>query len=329
MFDKTVVITGGNSGLGYECVKEMAASQQGWCIVIASRSQQKASEAIKKLITRLPEAKVAAVPLDLASLESVRSFARDFGTRNLPPLRALVCNAGIQVVSGTTYTQDGFETTFGVNHLGHFLLTHLLLNFFVAPARIVVVSSDTHDPLQKTGMPEPFYDTAASLAWPEKSPIRSLSIEKSATTGRRRYTTSKLCNLFFSYELSSRVQAEGLGTVQKPITVNAFNPGLMPGTGLARDYNPLQRFAWDFILPVIRPIVGPFISMHSVRESGKALARLLLDPTIESISGKYFSGMREMQSSKESYDRQKALDLWETSVKLVKLTRQETPLSIE
>ncbi len=117
--------------------------------------------------------------------------------------------------------------------------------------------------------------------------------------------------------------------MQKPITVNAFNPGLMPGTGLARDYNPLQRFAWDFILPVIRPIAGLFISMHSIRESGKALARLLLDPTIEGISGKYFSGMREMQSSKESYDRQKALDLWETSVKLVKLTRQETPLSIE
>ena len=324
MIDKTVIITGGNSGLGYECAKEMAASQQAWHIIIACRNLQKASAAVDSLIAQSPRAKIEAMPIDLTSLASVRNFARDFRTRDLPPLRALVCNAGIQVVSGTTYTQDGFETTFGVNHLGHFLLTHLLLKLFVAPARIVMVSSDTHDPLQKTGMPEPHYDSAASLACPEKS----LSDEDTGKIGRQRYTTSKLCNVYLTYELSRRLQDDGLSTIQNPISVNAFNPGLMPGTGLARDYSPLQRFAWHFILPVIRPIAGAFISINSAGKSGKALARLLLDPAVESVSGKYFSGMLEIKSSQESYDRQKAIDLWETSMKLVKLTQEETPLSI-
>jgi len=325
VFDKTVIVTGGNSGLGYECVKDLAASQQSWHIIIACRDRQKASEAIDRLMAHSPKAKIEAIPLDLASLESVRNFVKDFTSRDLPPLRGIVCNAGIQVASGMTYTQDEFETTFGVNHLGHFLLTHLLLKLLVAPARIVVVSSDTHDPLQKTGMPEPHYDSAASLARPE----RSSSSEGSGKAGRRRYTTSKLCNIYFTYELSRRLQEEGLSTAQNPITVNAFNPGMMPGTGLARDASPLLRFAWNFILPTILPIARAFASMNRVSESGKTLARLVLDPDLEGVSGKYFSGMMEIPSSKESYDRQKALDLWKTSIELAKLTPEETPLSIQ
>ncbi len=319
-----MIVTGGNSGLGYECVKELAGSQKGWHIIIACRNRQKGSEAIGRLTAQSPNAKIEAIPLDLASLESVRNFVKDFTVRDLPPLRAIVCNAGIQIASGMTYTQDGFETTFGVNHLGHFLLTHLLLKLLVAPARIVVVSSDTHDPLQKTGVPEPHYDSAASLARPEKTS----SSEGSGKAGRRRYTTSKLCNIYFTYELSRRLQEEGLSTGQNPITVNAFNPGMMPGTGLVRDVNPILRFGWNFILPAILPIARAFFSMNRVSESGKALARLVLDPEVEGVSGKYFSGMMEIPSSEESYDRPKALDLWKTSIELVKLTPEETPLSI-
>lgn len=323
MFDKTIIITGGNSGLGYECAKHIATSQQGWCIVIAGRSKQKIIEAAKRLEDITPNSQVTALPLDLASLRSVRKFVEEFAAQDLPPLRALVCNAGIQVISDTTFTEDGFETTFGVNHLGHFLLVNLLIKNLVAPARIVVVSSDTHDPAQKTGMPEPFYYNAASLALPEGDINLS---QKDSAIGKRRYTTSKLCNIYFTYELSRRLEKQRLSTNEKPITVNAFNPGLMPGTGLARDYHPIQRFAWNYVLPVIRPISKSFMRMNSVHESGQALARLILDPSLEGVSGKYYSGLKEESSSKESNDLKKAFELWESSVSMVKLAQEEAPL---
>jgi NAD(P)-dependent dehydrogenase (short-subunit alcohol dehydrogenase family) len=294
-------------------------------VVIASRSQQKTAQALNQLRALSSSARVETLPLDLGSLESIRSFVNDFKTHDFPPLRALVCNAGIQVVSGTSYTRDGFEITFGVNHLGHFLLTHLLLNSLVAPARIVMVSSDTHDPAQSTGMPEPHYLSAVDLAWPEKNTGPAKNRANANIIGRRRYTTSKLCNVLFTYELSRRLQEEGM----ESINVNAYNPGLMPGTGLARDYNPLMRFAWNVILPAIHIISKSVIPMNNASDSGKALARLLLDPTLEAVSARYFSGMKELPSSNESYDRQKALDLWRTSVDLVKLTQAETPLSID
>lgn len=325
MLDKTVIITGGNSGLGYECAKSITASGQGWCIVIAGRNKQKISEAVKQLNAIESNSQAEALTLDLASLKSIRDFVEEFSAQDFPPLQALICNAGTQVVSGTTFTEDGFETTFGVNHLGHFLLVNLLIKKLIAPARIIIVSSDTHDPTKKTRMPEPHYDEATLLAFPEKNTSDKKTAED-PTIGMRRYTTSKLCNIYFAYELSQRLEKQGLSTNQKPVTANAFNPGLMPGTGLAQDYNPFLRFAWNYILPVIRPILRFFMPINSVKDSGQALARLVLDPSLERVSGKYYSGMKEEQSSKESYDLQKASELWKTSASLVKLTKEETLL---
>lgn len=310
--DKTVIVTGGNTGLGYECAKTIATSKDNWHVVIACRNNKNAREAVKKLIAETSNEQIEEMTLDLASLTSVRNFAKKFVVRELPPLRAVVCNAAIQIVTGTTYTEDGFETTFAVNHLGHFLLVNLLLKHLVSPARIVFVSSDAHDPEQKTGMPAPNYHDAKFLAWPDKDPPAKK--ESIATIGRRRYTTSKLCKIFCTYELSRRLQAEGHSTQQNPITVNAFNPGLMPGTGLARTYSPLERFVWSYIMPILP-------NMNTTRTSGKALARLVLDPELKGVSGKYFTGFKEAISSQESYNQKKALELWETSVELVKLTR--------
>ena len=325
MFDKTVIITGGNSGLGYACAQSIAASRQGWRIVIAGRSKEKILEAARRLDDCVPGSHAEALTLDLASLKSIRNFVETLPAQGLPPLQALVCNAGIQVVSGTTFTEDGFETTFGVNHLGHFYLVNLLLKDLVPPARIVVVSSDTHDPALRTGMPVPVYEHALSLALPQRS-AGSPQLTEDPAIGRWRYTTSKLCNIYFTYELSRRLGQKGMSTDHKPVTANAFNPGLMPGTGLARDYGPVLRFAWNHILPVIYPVVRYLIPMHSADESGQALARLVLDPALERVTGKYFSGLKEVPSSKESYDLQKARELWETSASLVKLTGEEAPL---
>ena len=325
MTDKTVIITGGGAGLGYECAKCLAASRQGWRVLIAGRNKQGVSEAATRLNNSIPGSQAGAFALDLASLDSVRGFVEDFRKLGWPPLRALICNAGIQIVTGTSRTRDGFEMTFGVNHLGHFLLVNLLMTSFVAPARIVVVSSDTHDPAQTTGMPEPHYESAVSLAYPPENDESDRSVDV-GMMGRRRYTTSKLCNIYFTYELFRRLAEHGLSTIRYPITANAFNPGLMPGTGLARDYSPFMRFAWNYVLPLIRPVARLFVPMGSARRSGQALARLVLDPSLEGVSGKYYSVFDEQRSSDESYDLQRAHELWETSAKLVNLGRDETPL---
>ena len=312
---QTVIITGGNTGLGYQCAREIAACGD-WQVIIACRNKEKADEAVQQLIAETSHQHVEAITLDLASLDSVRRFAQKFAARELPPLKGIICNAGIQTTK-RIYTQDGFETTFAVNHLGHFLLVNLLLRHMAPPGRIVFVSSGTHDPAQVTGMPKPRYENAELLAWPQKD--QHTLNESPAKAARRAYTTSKLCNILCTYELTRRLHTHGYGygVGQNSITVNAFDPGLMPGTGLARDYTAGERFIWNFILPVLRFFIP---NVNTPQQSGRALARLLLDPKLEGVSATYFEGLRAIPSSRDSYDLAKAGELWRTSIKLTKLT---------
>lgn len=324
----TVIITGGNRGLGYEAAKNIAASGEGWHVVIAARDEAGAAGAAARLVKETENPNVEAMRLDLASLSSIRGFAEEFAARDdLPPLRAIVCNAGLQVVGGTTYTEDGFETTFGVNHLGHYLFVNLLLKELSVPARVVYVASGTHDPKQRTGMPEPRYRDAAALAHPEERPDPAEEGEGPGVVGRRRYTTSKLCNIYATYELDRRLKAEGLSTAAAPITVNAFDPGLMPSTDLSRDYSLKLRFVAQRILPKLLPVFGFFgVNINSVATSGRALARLVLDPEFAGVSGRYFEGGKEIRSSEDSYGRGNAAELWETSAVLVGLRPEESVL---
>ena len=239
------------------------------------------------------------IEVDLGSLESVRAFVNRVPTADLPPIHAIVCNAGVQVISGTQQTADGFEMTFGVNHLGHFALVQGLLDELARPARIVVVSSGTHDPSKRTGMPEARYTCAADLA-------SAPADDNGTSDGRRRYTTSKLCNLLFTYELDRRLDHGA-----RRVTVNAFDPGLMPGSGLARDYPPLHRLDWRYLLPALRILP----QVHSTRTSGANLAALVGDPRFDGATGQYFDRLRTVPSSADSYDREKARDLWETSAR--------------
>lgn len=328
--DGTVVITGGNRGLGYRCAEEILASRRSWRVILASRNETEATRGAQRIALATGNPNVEVMRLDLASLSSVRRFARRLAARDdLPPLRAVTCNAGLQVVSGTTYTEDGFETTFGVNHLGHYLLVNLLLEQLTAPARIVFVASGTHDPAKRTGMPAPRYRSAQALAHPEGHPDPSEKDESLGKIGRRRYTTSKLCNVYAAYELDRRLHGEGFSMPQTPITANAFDPGLMPGTDLTRDYGPAARFVVERALPKLLPLIGPLgLNINTVETSGKNLARLVLDPQLEGISGKYFEGSKEIRSSELSYDPRNAAELWDTSAALVGLRPDETPLRI-
>jgi NAD(P)-dependent dehydrogenase (short-subunit alcohol dehydrogenase family) len=149
-------------------------------------------------------------------------------------------------------------------------------------------------------MPAPVYQSAEELAHPPQIDTGEAAVK----VGRRRYTTSKLCNLLFAYELDRRLEHGGKG-----VTVNAFNPGLMPGSGLARDYGPVQRLAWRFVMPVLRVLP----QVHSTRESGDALAALASGPEFAGITGKYFDGRKPISSSADSYDPVRARDLWQWS----------------
>lgn len=315
----TVIVTGGNTGLGYECAKTIAAARQNWHVVIASRDATKSAEAAQRTIGETGNTYIEAMPLDLASLASIRAFSQAFAARDdLPPLHSIVCNAGTQVARGIAYTDDGFEKMFGVNHLGHFLLVNLLLPHMLAPARIVVVSSGTHDPDSLDGrFNPPDYRGARVLAWPEQAGVSSLS-------GIRRYATSKLCNIFFTYELARRLQGQASDT-EPMITANAYDPGATPGTGLIRDHRTIVRTLWTS--PIVHRLLQAFgARIYDVHTSGRAMARLVLDSQLANSSGKYFHVMEETPSSHESYDRAKAAELWETSVELVKLAPNETIL---
>ncbi len=314
---KSVIITGGNAGLGYQCARSIASSHKDRHVIIACRNSERGSEAVSRLATGTGNRNISSMELDLASLASIRSFAGAFSNSGLPPLHGVVCNAGLQIIKGTAYTHDGFEMTFGVNHLGHFLLVNLLLKSMSEAGRIVFVSSGTHDPEQATGIPAPIYVNAKTLAYPDTDSSK----ESDAHIGRRRYSTSKLCNIYCAYEFADRIRNEtGTG-----ITINAFDPGLMPGTGLARQVSPPAFLVWKYIMPIMTLLP---INANTPKKSGRALASLVTDPAFSNITGRYFEGTKERRSSELSYNKENAVDLWNTSVGLVGLRKEETILSL-
>jgi len=309
---RTAVITGANTGLGYACAHALLASTDGapWHVVLACRSEERGRAAKARLEkTAGTDGQVEVMTLDLASLQSVRAFAADLTGRlrtgALPPLHGLVCNAGVQSGATSSVTADGFEATFGINHLGHFLLVELLLPALEPPARVVVVASIVHDPAKNAGLPAPAWNDPAALARGELG--RAAADDKPLAVARRRYSTSKLANVYFTYALARRLP-DG-------VTANAFDPGLMPGTGLVREAPAPLRFANAHVLPHVIPLARRLHmpNIHTVQESGDSLARLLIDPALAHTTGKYFEGRQEIRSSEESYDQARGEELWTES----------------
>ncbi len=120
---RVVLVTGGNSGIGFQCARRLAREDLG--VLIASRNEELSREAVERIRGETGNDAVEAMPLDLGSLAAVRQFAKELRARELP-LDALVLNAGVQLQRGPRYSADGYETSFAVNHLGHFLRSELL-----------------------------------------------------------------------------------------------------------------------------------------------------------------------------------------------------------
>ena len=288
---KTIIITGANSGLGFECAKNILLENPGYFIVMACRSIEKAEKSKSELIKMTKNENIAVMELNLSSLNSVRKFAENFKQAGYPPLFGIVCNAGISN-SNVGVTEDGFDIVFGTNHLGHFLLTVLLLPLIEENGRITVVSSDMHNP--PNGLT---YRGAEELAHPA-SKINDI------------YSQSKLCNLYFTYELAGRLSEMG-----RKITVNAFNPGLLTDTNF--HVNSTRSFSEDFMKKVADRI-------GYLSESGKALADMVTKPYYGENTGKYNDRGEDIPSSELSYNAENAKKLWESSVNYTKLQKDET-----
>src|SRR5580693_527247 len=191
--ERTFIVTGGNTGLGFGCASALAQDSNS-LVIIACRDTTKGEQAAQKVREAGGNARV--LPLDLARQSSIRAFVGAFREAQLPPLAGIVCNAGMQNGAAPAKTEEGYETTFAVNHLGHYLLSRLLLEDLSQDGRITIVSSGTHDPKERTGMPPPVYNDADTVAH---------DFEANFKAGMRRYTTSKLCNVFFTYELARQL----------------------------------------------------------------------------------------------------------------------------
>lgn len=301
---KNVVITGANSGLGLQAAKHLLIRDYG--VILACRSIDKANSAKEWLVKETKKENIIVRELDLSSLTSIREFSE----RTNEEVYGLICNAGIWNMSPTKYTKDGFEETFGVNHLGHFLLTNLLLKKFDRLKRIAIVSSSLHDPEAKGPFAGPNQSSAKEFAFPkdEKNPDWS-------KVGALRYVNSKLANIYFTHQLDKKLKQIN----RNDITVNAFNPGFMPDTGLNRESSFFQKIFLTYILSFVGKI---FKFVRKPDDSGNALADLISNIN---VSGKYFDGKNEIPSSKESYNQEKASQLWLDSIELIKMTENETP----
>ena len=323
MSSGTVLVTGGNSGIGYECARALAAA--GRHVIIASRNRRASDEAVRRIAAESGADRIEAVELDLASDASIRGVVAGIDARNLP-LQSLVCNAGLQFVKGPVVNEKGHELTFAVNHLGHFLLTNLLLMRLAAnaPARIVIVSSGVHDPRRLTGMPKAHIEDLETLA-------ATGGASRNGYSGGLAYVNSKLCNLWFAYELARRIAAAGLARPDRPIAINAFDPGLVPGSGLAREYPAWMRFAWESLMPAMASVLTRVVpSISTAEKSGRALADLVLDPRRGSSGARYYPSHTrwyETPSSDDSYDVARARALWEASTAMSGLGASDSPLA--
>jgi len=316
----TTIITGANRGLGCATARALAADRSR-TIVLAGRDLPGLTRAARRIQASTGNSNLLPMHLDLADLASVRAFVSRFRAGSLPPLTTIICNAGISKPTVRERSANGYELMFAVNHLGHFLLVNLLLDCLSPPARVLFVSSGAHDLAEAQGpMQPPRYVKAAWLAHPELDPDLPAD---DAFSGGQAYATSKLCNLLCTYELARRLEASGLSTPGQPITVNAFAPGLVAGTGLGRDEKAWTRFTWHFILPVMSRLLG---FGRSPAQAGADLAYLATASELVGVTGKYFRGSEPVASSDDSYDQGKAADLWQTSIELSRLQPDESPL---
>jgi len=218
---RLVVVTGANSGIGYEAARVLA--HKGARVILACRSVENGEAAVKQIRSESPTGKVEFAKLDLGSLASVEAFAKKFN-KEYKKLDLLVCNAGVMMPPGKVTTSDGFELQFGTNHLGHFALAGRVLPAVLAAkgSRVVLVSSGAHHM--------------------GKIDFEDLNWDRRPFSRFKSYGQSKLANLLFMYELQRRLLKSGSGTIAA-----AAHPG-WTATNLQRHVGAAQLLNYVFAM---------------------------------------------------------------------------------
>lgn len=275
MVGKICLITGASSGIGQVTALELA--RMGATVVMLVRSRERGEAARQAIITQTGNQQVELLVADLASFASVRAAAQELRSRH-QRLDLLLNNAGLYM-GQRQLSSDGFEMTFAVNHLAHFLLTNLLLDLLKAsgPSRVVHVSSDAH-----LGGSNRFDDVRATRGY----------------IGFRAYADSKLANVLFTYELARRLEGSG-------VTANALHPGAVR-TNFAVETAGL----FGVLFGLVRPL------MLSPEQGARTSIYLASSPEVATVSGSYFVNCRPRKSSPNSYDRTAQSRLWALSEEL-------------
>ncbi len=286
MAGKVVLITGANSGIGKEAA--VALARLGATVVVTARSELRGGRAVAEIRrrSRQPDDRVRLLPLDLARFRSIRECADTF-LATFDRLDVLVNNAG-GIISDRRFTDEGFEMTFGVNHLGHFLLTQLLLDRILAtaPARIITVSSIAHR-------------LAGGMSWADLQ-------HQGLYNGTVVYNESKLANVLFTMELARRLEGTG-------VVANCVHPGAVrSGFGGAEDTGGIER--------LMVTLGKPF--MVSAHRGAQPIVRLASRPEYATATGGYYVGGYLSRGARHTpsaaaRDPQAARRLWQVSEELV------------
>ncbi|XP_056612944.1 dehydrogenase/reductase SDR family member 13b.1 [Triplophysa dalaica] len=276
---KTVIVTGSNTGIGKATAVELA--MRGARVILACRNQVLGEAAVAVVKRESGSKNVVFMKLDLASLKSVRSFAQTF-LKTEERLDILINNAGVYA-QGTT--EDGLGLMFGVNHIGHFLLTNLLLERMkeCAPSRIVTVSSYLHN--------------LGTIDFDCLRTHKEFGVGDSFIDVFKIYSHSKLCNVLFTHELAKKLQGTN-------VTCYSLHPGAVD-SDLGRYTNKkIRRF-------IYRPIAAMFFK--DIEAGAQTTLHCALQEGIESLSGRYFSNCAVQKVAAKAQDDAVAKKLWEVS----------------
>ena len=282
---RTIIITGANSGLGFETAKKIA-KDKNYQVILACRNMDKASVAKEEIIKETENENIISMQLDTSSLESVRNFVTAFKKLDTK-VYGLINNAGISPMGHDGYSIDGVEIVMATNYLGHFLLTNMLLPYMEENAKIFNVTSDMHNP-------------PGGIEW--KDPEELFHPKEN---DRRKYSYSKLCSIYFTYELDEILRKEN-----SSILVNAFNPGMMD-TNFSGGHNSKART--QMVKLTMPQRVG------DLDKSSSALSELVINDNFKD-SGKYYDrSTNYINSSELSYNIENKKDLWNKTLSITGL----------
>ncbi|XP_021820845.1 short-chain dehydrogenase TIC 32, chloroplastic-like [Prunus avium] len=281
----TAIVTGASSGIGVETARVLAL--RGVHVVLAVRNIDAGANVKEAILKEIPNAKIYVRELDLTSFTSVRKFAADYRSSGLP-LNILINNAGVGVTP-FKLSQDSIELQFATNHLGHFLLTNLLLETMKSTSResntegrIVNVSSLSHQYGYHEG-------------------IRFDKLNDEPTYSRHSaYAQSKLANILHANELTRRLKEEGA-----EVTANSLHPGTIV-TNLLR---------YDGFLKCVLKVLGIFIS-KTVQQGAATTCFVALHPQLKGVGGEYFVDCNIAKPSSQAKDADLATRLWDFSLSL-------------